>query len=115
MKHHIVSPKTYIAVFLALMVLTGLTVYVATIDFGVMNNVVAMSIAVIKMLLVALIFMHLAFSPKLLWLVACAGLIWLIVMFSITLSDYRTRDWLQSVHPWSDTPAVEMAEPAEHH
>ena len=115
MKHHIVSPKTYIAVFLALMFFTGLTVYVASIDFGVLNDVVAMSIAVIKMLLVASIFMHLKYSTKLLQLVAGAGVIWLIVMFSITLSDYRTRDWLQSVHPWSDTPVVETAEPVEHH
>lgn len=116
MKHHVVSVKLYLAVFAALLVLTGLTVYVATIDFGMMNDVVAMSIAVLKMVLVVFIFMHLLYSPKLLWLAAGAGLIWLIVMFAITLSDYRTRDWLQSAEPWSEAPAVEeSAQPAGHH
>lgn len=116
MKHHIVSVKIYLAVFSALLVLTGLTVYVATIDFGIMNDVVAMSIAVFKMLLVALIFMHLKYSAKLLWLVASAGLIWLVVMFAITLSDYRTRDWLEGAQPWSEVPvAEEVVESGEHH
>lgn len=121
MKHHIVSVKTYVAVFLALMALTILTVSVAFKDFGMLNNVIAMTIAVIKMMLVVTIFMHLKYSARLLWLVAGAGIIWLIIMFSITLSDYRTREWLERPHSWSAQPAVDAnaghapADGAAHH
>jgi len=120
MKHHIVSVKTYIAIFLALMVLTALTVYVAFQDFGFLNDVVAMTIAVIKMLLVVMIFMHLKYSARLLWLVAGAGIIWLIIMFGITLSDYRTREWLERPKAWveqtlQESPADTAAESGAHH
>ena len=114
MKHHVVSVKAYILVFLALMVMTGLTVYVAKIDFGPFNDVVALGIALIKMLLVATIFMHLKYSAKLLWLTAGAGLIWLIVMFAITMSDYNTRDWQQNPEPWAEMPALEVPTDAGH-
>jgi cytochrome c oxidase subunit 4 len=109
MKHHIVSVKTYIGVFLALMVLTALTVAVAFKNFGFMNDVIALTIAVIKMMFVVMIFMHLKYSLKLLWLVAGAGILWLIIMFSLTLTDYRTREWLEQPKPWVEQPV------AEHH
>lgn len=96
MSHHVVSIKAYVAVFLALMVLTALTVYVANINFGFLNDVVAMSIAVVKMMLVIMIFMHLKYSARLLWLVAGSGFLWLLIMFALTLSDYRSREWIES-------------------
>jgi len=108
MKHHIVDVKIYVAVFLALMVLTALTVFVAFKDFGFLNDVIAMSIAVIKMLLVVLIFMHLKYSARLLWLIAGAGLIWLVIMFGITLSDYRTREWLERPKAWVEETVFEQ-------
>ena len=64
MKHHVVSVKAYLTVFAALMVLTGLTVYVAFINWGVLNDVVAMSIAILKMVLVALIFSPTVSPPR---------------------------------------------------
>jgi len=120
MKHHIVSVKTYIAIFLILMVLTALTVAVAFKNFGFLNDVIALSIAVIKMLLVVMIFMHLLYSLRLLWLVAGAGLIWLVIMFALTLSDYRTRDWLEQPKAWveqtvPETHAEKAAESGAHH
>ena len=53
MDHPIVPVKTYLAVFFSLMVLTFLTVYVAFLDFGhgLLNDLVAMSIATAKALL----------------------------------------------------------------
>jgi len=120
MKHHIVNVKTYIAIFLILMGLTALTVYVAFKDFGFLNDVVAMTIAVIKMLLVVMIFMHLKYSARLLWLVAGAGIIWLIIMFGITLSDYRTREWLERPKAWveqamQEPPADAATDSGAHH
>ena len=56
MSEHIESKKTYLLVFAALLVLTGVTSGVAYIDLGPFSVVVALAIAVIKMLLVAHIF-----------------------------------------------------------
>jgi cytochrome c oxidase subunit 4 len=93
---------SYIAVFLALMALLGLTLYAYTIDFGAhtvmginlsfMNTVVALIIASIKALLVMLIFMHLRHSTKLTWIIASAGFIWLTIMMSFTFADYLSRN-----------------------
>ncbi len=58
MSQHIVSVRSYVFVFLALLSLTALTTGVAFIDLGSMNTVIALVIAATKMLLVMLIFMH---------------------------------------------------------
>ena len=58
MTHKVVSVKTYVAVFLALIALTGTTVGVSKIELGEYNFVVAMTIAVMKGSLVVWFFMH---------------------------------------------------------
>ena len=88
------APKAYFAVFLALMALTGLTVWASFLHLGVWNTPVALTIAVTKGLLVAVIFMHLRHAPKLTWFVAVASLLWLAFLILITTSDYLTRAWL---------------------
>lgn len=94
MSEHIVSIRIYIAIFLTLMVLTAVTVWVAFIDLGAMNNVVAMTIAVIKATLVILFFMHVRYSTPLTWVVIATGFFWLIVMIGLTMSDYLSRGWM---------------------
>jgi len=95
MSAHIVQPRTYIVIFLALMVGTALTVMAAFYDFpGPMNVVVALTIACIKATLVVLYFMHVRYSGRLVSLVIVAALLWLAILFAITFSDYWTRHWL---------------------
>jgi len=95
MSEHIVQPRVYVAIFLALMVGTGLTVLAAFTDFpGPLNAVVALTIAVVKASLVILYFMHVRYSPRLIWLVIGSALFWLAIMFALTISDYWTRTWL---------------------
>lgn len=93
MAEHIVSVKTYVTIFLALMIFTALTVWVANFDLGPMNAVVALSIAVAKALLVVLYFMHVRYSSRLTMVFVAAGFVWLIIMVALTLSDYLTRPW----------------------
>ena len=88
------TPKSYFAVFAALMALTALTVWASYLHLGVWNTPVALTIAVTKGLLVALIFMHLSRSPRLTLFVAVASVIWLAFLILITTSDYLTRSWL---------------------
>ena len=84
----------YFGVFATLMALTGPTVWAAFQHLGVWNTPVALTIAVTKALLVALIFMHLRYSPRLTALVVASGVVWLAILIVITLSDYLTRPWL---------------------
>src|ERR1035441_3294357 len=74
---HVDSAKTYAAVWIALLLMTALTTSVAYIDLGRFSVVVALTIAVCKMLLVALFFMHVRHSTKLTKLVVLGGLLWL--------------------------------------
>jgi len=101
MSGHVVPTRVYVGVFLALLCLTGLTTWVAYFDLGPMNTVVALAIAVTKMLLVILYFMHLKYSSGLTRLVILAGFFWLAILVVLTLSDELTRRWSPSPDPWS--------------
>jgi cytochrome c oxidase subunit 4 len=91
MSGHVVSVRLYVTIFLTLLVLTGLTTGVAFIDLGAYNTVVALAIAVLKMLLVVLFFMHVRYSSGLTKIVVLAGFFWLAIMLTFTMSDYFTR------------------------
>jgi cytochrome c oxidase subunit 4 len=100
MSGHVVSKKTYLLVFAALIFLTITTTIVATIDLGPLNIVVALLIAMIKASLVILFFMHMRWSSRLMHIVATAALFWLIILIALTLSDYRTRQWTPNPATW---------------
>lgn len=91
--HHVSSLTMYFGVFFALMIMTVVTVWVSRIDLGAWNVPVALTIAVIKMLLVILFFMHVIHSSRLTWIVVLASFLWLGVLFVLTFSDYLTRSW----------------------
>jgi len=93
MREHIDSIKTYAAVWIVLLILTGVTTSVAYVDLGAFSVVVALVIAVVKMLLVALFFMHVRHSTQLTRLVLAGGLIWLMILLALTLADFFTRGW----------------------
>src|SRR5271157_5065279 len=85
---------TYFAVFFALLVGTGLTVFAATLELGRFNAAVALGIATVKATLVALFFMHVWHaSEKLTKLVVIAAIFFLMLLLGLTMSDYATRPW----------------------
>lgn len=94
MSAHVLPLKTYYAIFGSLIVLTGLTVWVATIDMGEMNVIVALTIACIKALLVILFFMHVRYSSKLTWVYVAAGFFWFLILVAFTMADYQSRAWI---------------------
>lgn len=93
MSDHVVSPKLYIGIFIALMGLTAATVWAAGQDFGAYNTAVAVGIAVTKATLVILFFMHVRWAGKLVQLFVASGFIWLAILLAITLADYVSRGW----------------------
>lgn len=94
-EHHIVPLTYYFGVFGVLFVGTIVTYLVATVDldsvFPGANTLVALLIAFFKMACVILIFMHVRWSSRLIWLTAIAGFFWLAIMFAFTMQDYLTR------------------------
>jgi cytochrome c oxidase subunit 4 len=93
--HHLTEhhPTTavYYSVFVALLVLLAATVGIAQLDLGRLNFLAAALVATTKALLIMLFFMHVRYSPPLIWVVASAGFIWLGILFGHSFSDYWTR------------------------
>jgi|ADurb_Ile_03_Slu_FD_contig_21_2088200_length_484_multi_2_in_0_out_0_2 cytochrome c oxidase subunit 4 len=84
--------RTYILVWLALLVLTVVTWLVSYVHLGMLNVTVAMLIASMKALLVALFFMHLRYENRLLWAFAIIPLGFLTLIIGGTLADVLLRD-----------------------
>lgn len=92
MAEHIVSRKTYIVVWAALMALMILTAGLSRIDLGEWSTLVALAIAAIKALLVVLFFMHVRYeSQKMAWVFVVAGFFWLGILLALTMTDYLSR------------------------
>jgi len=100
MSLHVVPRKVYYWIFAALMVGTALTVGAAFVDLSAatgipgLNDVVMLGIAVAKAVLVVLFFMHVKYSGRLTALTVLSGVLFLVILLTITLSDYLTRGWL---------------------
>ena len=88
---HIDTVKTYVGILVVLLIATVLTTVVAFVDLGPFSVVVALTIACVKMLLVALFFMHIRHSSKLTKLVVLGGLLWLAILLMLTMTDFATR------------------------
>jgi len=88
---HVVSPKIYVVILLALLLGTFLTVAAAVRDFGPWNIVIALAIATTKATLVVLYFMHGRYSPKRTQLVIVCSAFWLAILLALTAADYMTR------------------------
>jgi cytochrome c oxidase subunit 4 len=91
---HIATVGALVKVFIALLILTGSTVLVASYDFGTANTAVALAIACTKASLVIWIFMGVRFNTPLTKVVVASGFLWLLIMFGLGMSDYLTRPWL---------------------
>jgi len=91
MSQHVVPQKIYLLVFATLICLTLITVDVAFYNFGWLNIYIALVIATFKATVVVMYFMHVRYSPRLTWLFAIGGLFWMVILLTLTLSDYFTR------------------------
>ncbi len=95
MAEHVVSRKTYILVWAALMALMILTAGLSRINLGEWSTLVALAIAVMKALLVILFFMHVRYEDqKITWTVIIAGFFWLMIMLALTMTDYLSRGYI---------------------
>ncbi len=108
-----VSTKTYFRTFGALLGLLALTVGANFVNLGPFNIVVALAISIAKGALIMMFFMEVRYSHPIVWLFATASFLWLIILLTITMSDYATRGWTQPV--WTQelrgSNKIEFAQP----
>ena len=90
---HIIPVAVFKAVLGALLVLTVVTVWVARINFGAMNLVIAMLVASVKASLVIYFFMHGKYENKIIWTYIVIPFILLAIMIAGVFTDdpFRAR------------------------
>src|SRR5688572_12838653 len=91
MAGHLAPKSLYYSIFGALMVLTIVTVEVATHNFGFLNFPVAIGIAITKATLVILFFMHAKYSSKLTKLFVGTAFFFLFILLTLTMTDFLSR------------------------
>jgi cytochrome c oxidase subunit 4 len=104
MSEKIVSPRVYVAVYVALVLLTLATVGISFLPLGESmpqgwlgagpHTLVGLTIAACKAALVALFFMGALYTNRLNLVVIFTGMFWLAILFVLILSDYLTRGWM---------------------
>jgi len=102
MSGHVTSVRVYVTTFLCLIALTATTVGVAYVDLGAFNTLVALSIAVVKMLLVVVFFMHVRHSTALTKVFIASGFLWLLLLMAFTLTDVGTRNIPLQPEGWGE-------------
>ncbi len=105
------SVGLYLAVFGALMVFTTITVAVAFVNLGPLNNVVAIGIAFTKTILVVLFFMHVHYSSRLTKIFAATGFFFLAILISFTVSDMQVRHPAPQSKGWTALPSTGPIDP----
>ena len=83
--------KTYLAILVALLFLTVVTVTAASFDFGSANVLIAIIIATIKASLVALFFMHLRHDSAVNSIIFLSALLFLSFLLILCLIDVNSR------------------------
>lgn len=116
--HHVASVPTLVAVLIALTVLMVVTVGASWVELPsigplhgvIINNLIAMAIAVVKACLVIWYFMGVRWATALTRIWVVAGFLVLILMFGI-LGDYFTRQY-EPVAGWEKEVPISGGESA---
>ncbi|HVV70518.1 MAG TPA: cytochrome C oxidase subunit IV family protein [Verrucomicrobiae bacterium] len=87
----VVPPKTYLWIWVALLLLLLLNWWLAQLNLGPFNLVATLAIPCVQTLLMLLYLMHVRYNTPLTRVFVAAGFIWLAIMIDLTLSDYLTR------------------------
>lgn len=103
----------YVAVWLALLVLTILTVVTGRIDLGAANIWVAMGIATTKATLVVLFFMHLWESGHMNRLVLVTSILMVATLVLAVMGDLMTREPITMPLGSTPTRGIERLQPKQ--
>jgi cytochrome c oxidase subunit 4 len=88
---HIVPYKTFMGIWIVLLILTGITVWVAQYNLGPLNIWVALGIATLKSSLVVAVFMHMKYESRLFKISLLSALAILAIFIGLTFFDVLYR------------------------
>lgn len=108
---HVVPLPVLIGVWVALLVLTLLTVEAAGMHFGGLGIVIALSIAFVKATIVALYFMHLRYGRPFhaIAFVVALLFVFLFITFALVDTQETQRDMIPGYAPGLDEPGPPSA------
>ena len=81
----------YVAAWLVLMLLTGISVLTAFLGIGVYAPAIQYGIAATQAAIVFILFMRLKGPPSLKWIFAGSGFFWLMILYGLSMTDYASR------------------------
>jgi cytochrome c oxidase subunit IV len=81
----------YVAAWLVLILLTGISVLSAFLGIGVYAPVIQYGIAATQAAIVFILFMRLKGPPSLKWIFAGSGFFWLMILYGLSMTDYASR------------------------
>jgi cytochrome c oxidase subunit 4 len=90
-QYHIVDYGTYVLVWFGLLILTGITIVVASMNLGGLSILTALLIALIKSGLVFYFFMHLEYEEILFQIMLFFPFIMLAIFIGLTFFDISFR------------------------
>jgi cytochrome c oxidase subunit 4 len=94
MKHPYDTYRPILFSWIGLLALTLITSLLGLMNLGVMTPVIALVIAAAQALLIAGFLMHAREDIALVRVVIAGGVIWFLILVTLTMTDYVTRGWL---------------------
>lgn len=88
------AARPFLLAYALLLLLLAGTVAGAHVELGAGNIILSLGIAAAKAALIFWFFMHLKEGGALLRLIAVAAVLWLLIMFALSMADYATRPLL---------------------
>lgn len=102
---HVVPVRILLTTGIALLILTGITVWMADMDFGNYNIFIALVIAGFKGSLVVLFFMHLRYDRPFNGIVFITAMAFVVLFISFALLD--TKEYASDIDP-GDAPMIKV-------
>jgi cytochrome c oxidase subunit IV len=81
----------FIVAWLALVLLTGISIWTAFLGLGFYGPVIQFGIAATQAAILFVLFMRLKGPPSLKWVFAGSGFLWLTFLYGLSFTDYATR------------------------
>ncbi len=91
--------KIYVFTYLGLLALLLVNTLIAFVDLGAFSTVIAVGLATVMACFVAGILMHGFYEAKVIQIIIAGGVIFFLIMMSLTMNDYFSRGWLPSHSP----------------
>tara|TARA_A100001011_G_scaffold154462_1_gene162958 strand:- start:871 stop:1245 length:375 start_codon:yes stop_codon:yes gene_type:complete len=118
--HFIIPIKYYIGTFISLLILTVITVAISRVDLGILNDPVAIGLAIIKATLVLLFFMGLKWDKGISTVLILGSVSAILIFFLLTYSDlgfrgtiYETDKGIHNIN--SPVKLIKPGEQSSHH